>query len=90
MTGFNDKKVQERLLREEELDLEKAIQICTAAEEVKEQIHEINNGASSSKSSIQVDKIGHKSSKSMKSKQKSSKSSYIKKCKFCGLGHNYG
>ena len=88
----NDKTVKELLLREE--DLEKVIQICKAAEEIKEQSHEINNGASSSsKSSIQVDKIGHKythkSSKSMKSGQKSSKSSYIKNCKFCRQGHNY-
>ena len=71
------KKVQERLLRQEDLDLEKAIQICRPAEEVNEHSHEINNGPSSSKTSIQVDKIGHKythkSSKSMKSKQRSSK-----------------
>ena len=77
VVGVNDKNVQERLLRKEDLDLEKAIQIYRAAEEVKEQNHEINNGASSSKSSIQVDKIGqkftHKSSKSMKSKQKPNK-----------------
>ena len=57
VVGVNDKKVQELLLREDYLDLEKAIQICRAAEEVKEQSHEINSGASSSKSSIHVDNI---------------------------------
>ena len=43
MIGVNDIKVQERLLREEDLDLQKAIQICRAAEKVKEQSHEMNN-----------------------------------------------
>ena len=64
--GINDKKVLERLLREKDLDLEKAIQICRADEEVKEQSHEINNGASSSKSSIQVDKISSRKRNSRK------------------------
>ena len=54
--GVNSKKVQEKLLREEDLDLNKAIQICRAAEEVKEQSQDISIGASS-QVSTQVDKI---------------------------------
>ena len=59
VTGVNSKKVQERLLREEDLDLNKAIQICRAAEEVKEQTQNISNGASS-QVGTQVDKISKK------------------------------
>ena len=57
--GVNSKKVQERLFREEDLDLNKAIQICRAAEEVKEQTQDISNGASS-QVSTQLDKISKK------------------------------
>ena len=38
--GIRDKKTQERLLRESELSLEKALQICRAAEEIKIQTDE--------------------------------------------------
>ena len=53
--GVNTKKVQERLLREAELSLEKAIQICRAAENVKMQAKEIK-GASNEASVEAVSK----------------------------------
>ena len=93
--GVNSKKVQERLLREEDLELNKAIQICTAAEEVKEQSQDISNGASS-QVSTQVDKISKKHH-SQKSNQRSSqktnpknKPGYINSCKYCALAHPHG
>ena len=50
--GVNSKKVQERLLREAELSLEKAIQICRAAENVKMQAMEIKGA--SNEASVEV------------------------------------
>ena len=47
--GVNSKKVQERLLREAELSLEKAIQICRAAENVKMQAKEIKGASNEAK-----------------------------------------
>ena len=74
--GVNSKKVQERLLREEDLDLNKAIQICRAAEEVKEQTQNISNGAFS-QVSTQLDKISKKHH-SQKSNQRSSQTDKLK------------
>ena len=52
---MNDKKIQERLLREEDLDLEKATQIVWAAEGAKEQTQEIGHGFAT-KITTQVEK----------------------------------
>ena len=56
--GICDKKTQERLLRESELSLEKALQICRAAEEIKMQTDEMAGSSESTK------KIEHVHSKS--------------------------
>ena len=56
--GVCDKKTQERLLRESELSLEKALQICRAAEEIKIQTDEM---AGSSESTKKIDHVHSKS-----------------------------
>ena len=56
--GICDKKTQERLLRESELSLEKALQICRAAEEIKIQTDEM---AGSSESTKKIDHVHSKS-----------------------------
>ena len=82
VVGVNSKKVQERLLREKDLDLNKAIQICRAAEEVKEQSQDISNGASS-RASTQVDKISKKH-------HSQNKPGNINSCKYCVSAHSRG
>jgi hypothetical protein len=44
--GINDEKVRERLLREETLDLKKAVDMCRAAEMTKHQIKNLNSSHS--------------------------------------------
>ena len=56
--GICDKKTQERLLREYELSLEKALQICRATEEIKIQTDEM---AGSSESTKKIDHVHSKS-----------------------------
>ena len=59
--GEQDKKIQERLLRETDLSLDKAISICHAAEEVKVQTKEMQSNKTDMTSN--VDHIKHKSKK---------------------------
>ena len=98
---MNNKQVQERLLREEDLDLDKAIQIGRAAEEVKEKTQEMRYG-SATKITMQIDKIScrkRNSRKADKTKLRSQQESetgmdieleYITRCKYCGELHKYG
>ena len=65
--GIRDKKTQERLLRESELSLEKALQICKAAEEIKIQTDEMVGRSESTK------KIDHVHSKSHRPTEGSNK-----------------
>ena len=87
--GVNSKKVQERLLREAELSLEKAIQICRAAENVKMQAKEIK-GASNEAS---VEAVSKGYSRESLSKQRNVEGKHrqkVKNCKYCGGEHEYG
>ena len=87
--GVNSKKVQERLLREAELSLEKAIQICRAAENVKMQAKEIK-GASNE---VNVEAVSRSYSKESPSKQRNvegKRRQKVKNCKYCGGEHEYG
>ena len=68
--GICDKKTQERLLRESELSLEKALQICRAAEEIKIQTDEMAGSSESTK------KIDHVHSKSQRPSKESNKHSH--------------
>ena len=65
--GIRDKKTQERLLRESELSLGKALQICGAAEEIKIQTDEM---AGSSESTKKIDHIHSKSHRPCKGSNK--------------------
>ena len=50
--GVQDKKIQERLLRETDLSLDKAISICRAAEEVKVQTKEMQSNKTDMTSNV--------------------------------------
>ena len=65
--GIYDKKTLERLLRESELSLEKALQICRAAEEIKIQTDEM---AGSSESTKKIDHVHSKSHRPSKGSNK--------------------
>ena len=65
--GICDKKTQERLLRESELNLEKALQICRAAEEIEIQTDEM---AGSSESTKKIDHVHSKSHRPSKGSNK--------------------
>ena len=84
--GVNSKKVQERLLREAELSLEKAIQICRAAENVKMQAKEIK-GASNEAS---VEAVSKEESLSKQRNVEGKHRQKVKNCKYCGGEHEYG
>ena len=87
--GVNSKKVHERLLREAGLSLEKAIQICRAAENVKMQAKEIK-GASNEAS---VEAVSKGYSRESLSKQRNVEGKHrqkVKNCKYCGGEHEYG
>ena len=58
--GVYDMKVQERWLRESELSLDTALQICRAAEEVKKQSREIKGAAATNTTESTVEIITKK------------------------------
>ena len=64
--GIRDSKTQERLLRESDLSLDKALQICRASEEVKLQTQEIQ-GASGGMINTKVNFVNSKHSTGLKS-----------------------
>ena len=83
--GVHDKKVQERLLREPDLSLEQAIQICRAAEEVKLQSKEIKGETKTSESL--VDAVNKNAQRNTNEKRPRT---MIKNCKYCGKEHFQG
>ena len=85
--GILDNGVRERLLRQDDLTLEKALQLCRAAETTRAQAHEL----SSTGERVSVDALGSKkqsfNSTSHKGpKQQSQKSKYA--CGRCGYRHS--
>ena len=90
--GVNDSRLRERMLREPELDLQRAIKLGQAAEETKQHVKELSEGIESP-SSVHYVKKNTKTFKpqaSIKSQPGSNKSTIINSCKFCGRSHKRG
>ena len=79
--GAQDKKILERLLRETDLSLDKAISICR---EVKVQTKEMQSNKTDIASN--VDLVKHKSKKRLKPADRKP-AKMIKNCKYCGGSH---
>ena len=85
--GLNAKKVQERLLRESNLDLNKTVEICRTVEVPRSEAHGTQNN-SAVNPYYNVDEIRRQSSNNKKSQKESPES--IKKRKFCSFSHKRG
>ena len=85
--GFNDKKLQERLLRESNLDLNKTVEICRILEVTRSQAYVMQNN-SAINPGYYVDRIRRQFSNNQKSQNESPE--VIKKCKFCSFLHKTG
>ena len=82
--GLNDKKLQEHLLRESNLDLNKTVEICRIVEVTCSEVHVIQNN-SAVNPDYNIDEICRQSSNNKKSQKESTE--LIKKCKFCSFLH---
>ena len=85
--GLLDNKLRERLLREPDLTLEKAIKHGQAAEETKQHARMLQRQLESEKKSI--DAVKH-NTKSKSNQSTLSKPNFFKNCKFCAGSHNRG
>ena len=87
VVGISDPKLRERLLRETDLTLEKAVKLCRITEQSKEQ-SKIFSSPPTKEGSIDTVKKIQLPVDTKKSKQEDSKK--ILKCKFCAMSHNRG
>ena len=85
MVGINDHKLRERLLRETDLSLEKAIKLCRITEQSIKQ-SKIFDAPTAQTSSVETVK---KTSPTVET-EKTEGWRKIVKCKFCGSAHNRG
>ena len=97
--GIRDCKTQERLLRESNLSLDKALQICRASEEVKVQTQEIQ-GASGGMTNTKVNFVNskhkyrpqessaHRPKSTMSRRKTTPASGHKNRCTRCGRLHN--
>ena len=85
MVGINDHKLRERLLRETDLSLEKAIKLCRITEQSNKQ-SKIFDAPTAQTSSVETVK---KTSPSVET-EKTEGWRKIVKCKFCVSAHNRG
>ncbi|KAK4886738.1 hypothetical protein RN001_003009 [Aquatica leii] len=83
--GCVDKRVQERLLREPDLQLKKALDYCRASEESRRQAEQIQGSNSTEICEVRRQKTKTAGINGDKKKYQSSDKS--KKCKNCGLNH---
>ena len=89
--GLYDNKLRERMLREPDLDLQKAIQLGQAAEDTKQHLEDLSSEMTSSASVHRLSRNTHsKDDKVSKTRFQPNKSTLIKKCKLCGNSHNRG
>jgi hypothetical protein len=88
--GVGDSGLKERLLRTQDLDLQKAYDICRAAESSRQQIKELD-GVSNRASEIPVDAVGYRrKQEQLVSKPKPTPQTAQPKpraCSQCGYGH---
>ena len=87
VVGISDPKLRERLLRETDLTLEKAVKLCRITEQSKEQ-SKIFSSPPTEEGSIDTVKKIQLPVDTKKSTQEDSKK--ILKCKFCAMSHNRG
>ena len=87
VVGISNPKLRERLLRETDLTLEKAVKLCRITEQSKEQ-SKIFSSPPTEEGSIDTVKKIQLPVDTKKSKQEDSKK--ILKCKFCAMSHNRG
>ena len=85
MLGINDPKLRERLLRETDLTLEKAVKLCRITEQSKEQ-SKIFISPTTQTGNIDAVKKGEPPVDTVKSKNEDSRG--IMKCKFCATSHD--
>ena len=85
VVGINDPKLRERLLREKDLSLEKAIKFCRITEQSKEQ-SKVFDALTGQTCSVETVK---KTSPTVET-EKTEDWRKIAKCKFCGSAHNGG
>ena len=83
--GLHDKKLQERLLREINLTLDRTVDICQTIELTRSHAKAIQQGTSHS-NDYNVDAIR----RNRKDFEQSAKQEMIMKCKFCSYNHKRG
>ena len=88
--GINDNRLRERLLREPDLTLQKAIQLGHAAEETKRHVKELQKETDGKNFVDNVSKITEKRKKKFSKESIGYDKSYIKNCKFCSYSHKTG
>ena len=74
--GVNSKEIQEALLRENDLTLDKCVNIVRSAERAYEQFHVMATDADKNFENMEIDKVSKETKKA--------------KCKYCGLIHTWG
>ena len=87
VVGINDPKLRERLLRDTDLTLEKAVKLCRITEQSKEQ-SKIFISPTTQTGNIDAVKKGEPPVDTVKSKNEDSRR--IMKCKFCATSHDRG
>ena len=88
VVGINDAVLRERLLREIDLTLDKAVQICRASELSKERSQTIASGTVQEVHSVRPKKVKSKTDKPSYNKEAKQKIPQpIKQCKYCGKSH---
>ena len=85
VVGISDPRLRERLLRERDLSLEKAIKLCRITEQSNEQskVFDSPTAQASSIDTVQKTQVPVETEKTDDVKR-------IAKCKFCGSSHNRG
>ena len=87
VVGINDSKLRERLLRETDLTLEKAIKLCRITEQSQEQLKIF---ISPTTQTGNIDAVKKKEPPVDTTKSKNENSPRIMKCKFCVASYNRG
>ena len=91
--GINDQGLRKRLLREKDLTLDKAVDICRAAEQAQIQMKLLDGEAAQGVNHVKTDtkqKGVTKTGKFHKKRYHKPQQSYIKDCQYCGTCHKKG
>ena len=85
--GLSDKNLQERLLRENNVSLDRTVEICRTVEITRSQANIIQNGVSSD---LNVDEIRKNRRPVNNNPPRTYSPEMINKCKFCSYSHERG